>query len=1158
MPLAIGASIAIAAWPAAAQIVTDASLGQPARALTGPAYGIAQSLGRLSGDNLFHSFQRFDIGAGESATFSTTTPGIANVISRVTGGTSSQINGRLALSAADGAPGFFFINPAGITFGAGATIDVPGAFHVGTADFVAFPDGRFHADLNQASSFSSAPPQAFGFLGGSRSALQLRDGAQLISPRGPAISLVGGDLLLDGATVGAGGGSIRLTAAGTQAGQFPFGGVLPEVGGNLTMTRSASVFSLAAGAGNGASIALQGGRIAITGDANVFSLADAGNGGAIDIRARDSLHLGAGGNVSTGTDGAGAAGVIRVRADDVLLDAGGYLYSSSSAGSSGAAGAIDVVVGQGLRLDSGASISAATAGSGQGGGIRLQAGSMHLGRQSFVQVDALSARPSGGVVLEVAGELSMADRSRVVSGTLAGADAGAVTIRAGSLTMSSASFAGSLALPGGTGAAGLVDVIVAGDARLGSTASLIASSASAGDASPIRLQAGNLLLDNARINSNAVGLTGASGNVELRLSGDLLLRNGGAIDSSTLSRGNAGTIVLRARDIVLSGDSRIASSALDSTGSAGAIDLQASGRLHLQADSTLSTSTSTAGNAGEVRIVAKSLLIESGSRITSTAATGSSGIGGNIVVTAAEELALRGQATIAANTAGSGNAGSVRLSSAAATLDDRSFVSTSTTAGSSGNAGRVDVQASDSLQLRGNSFINSDTQGLGNAGQVTLRAGRLLLESGSRISSVAGNGSRGDAGLVELLVEGDLLLLNPSAELGLSPQISTSTFATGRGGEIRIRAASILIDGPGAGIVSFAQPGSSGPAGSITVQAAGEMRIRNGGLSSSTDAAGAAGRVEVHAARVVIEGSAGGISALAGAASAGQAGSILVQAGESIDLLDGGVVSIENQATVADPSTRQPTTVRLIAPLIMLRGLAVVSAEASGNVGASDIVIDAPRGLTLDGSAISTSANAGDGGSITASTAGIALLRDSVIRTSVFGPAGDGGDIDLNAGILVLDSGFVQANTAAAQASGGRVRIAAGSLVTSGSKLFLGGNTPFTARRGIFGFNVIQAAAPTGVSGDVQLSNPVLDVTGSLRELRAATVDAGGLGRSLCQITGGSALALVGRGGMPPDAGGLLRAEPPSTNAVDWSGASPTTGTPMPLAGSPLRDGVCR
>ena len=53
----------------------------------------------------------------------------------MSGSSATQINGLLALNPAKGgAPSFFFINPAGVTFGAGAQVDVPAAFHVSTAN----------------------------------------------------------------------------------------------------------------------------------------------------------------------------------------------------------------------------------------------------------------------------------------------------------------------------------------------------------------------------------------------------------------------------------------------------------------------------------------------------------------------------------------------------------------------------------------------------------------------------------------------------------------------------------------------------------------------------------------------------------------------------------------------------------------------------------------------------------------------------------------------------------------------------------------------------------------------------------------------------------------------------------------------------------------
>ena len=193
---------------ASAQIRTDGSVGA-AQALQGPAYTIPQSLGRLAGANLFHSFAQFSVGSGESATFTTDSAGIANVIGRVTGGSPSQIDGTLRLSAAAGAPALYFINPAGVAFGAGAVVDVPGALHLATADYLKFPDGRLYADPARASSFSSAPPEAFGFLGGQRATLALRDEAFARTRQGQPLTLAAGDIVVDGAVAAvAGGGEI--------------------------------------------------------------------------------------------------------------------------------------------------------------------------------------------------------------------------------------------------------------------------------------------------------------------------------------------------------------------------------------------------------------------------------------------------------------------------------------------------------------------------------------------------------------------------------------------------------------------------------------------------------------------------------------------------------------------------------------------------------------------------------------------------------------------------------------------------------------------------------------------------------------------------------------------------------------------------------------
>ena len=124
---------------------------------------IGAGLGQQHGGNLFHSFRKFDIEKNAKVTF--TGPGsVRNVISRVTGGQHSSIDGTLA-SDIEGAD-VYIINPAGILFGPNAQLEIKGAFHASTADQLHFATGEVFSALDAAgSTLSVAEPQAFGFLG---------------------------------------------------------------------------------------------------------------------------------------------------------------------------------------------------------------------------------------------------------------------------------------------------------------------------------------------------------------------------------------------------------------------------------------------------------------------------------------------------------------------------------------------------------------------------------------------------------------------------------------------------------------------------------------------------------------------------------------------------------------------------------------------------------------------------------------------------------------------------------------------------------------------------------------------------------------------------------------------------------------------------------
>ncbi|NEO87035.1 MAG: CHAT domain-containing protein [Spirulina sp. SIO3F2] len=114
--------------------------------------------GTQAGANLFHSFQQFGLNTGEIANF-LSNPGIANMFGRVVGGDVSIIDGLIQAN-----PNLYLMNPAGIVFGANASLNIGGDFFATTADRIGFEGGWFNASgANNYRALVGAPNQ-FAFL----------------------------------------------------------------------------------------------------------------------------------------------------------------------------------------------------------------------------------------------------------------------------------------------------------------------------------------------------------------------------------------------------------------------------------------------------------------------------------------------------------------------------------------------------------------------------------------------------------------------------------------------------------------------------------------------------------------------------------------------------------------------------------------------------------------------------------------------------------------------------------------------------------------------------------------------------------------------------------------------------------------------------------
>jgi hypothetical protein len=392
-------------------------------------------------------------------------------------------------------------------------------------------------------------------------------------------------------------------------------------------------------------------------------------------------------------------------------------------------------------------------------------------------------------------------------------------------------------------------------------------------------------------------------------------------------------------------------------------------------------------------------------------------------------------------------------------------------------------------------------------GQIQLISGgdlRLLGSDGPvgvSIGAFSASGSGGKAGNISLQAAGRL-------ETGAGTQIGTSATGTGAGGQILLSGQQIALRGSTLNSSSF----GSGDAGGIRVQASDSLSLERSIIATNAISDGAAGTIDLQAGAIRIS-DRSSVLAIAAEQSSGRNGSIELGAQGLIQIDGDSYLSISNSAQVPHPGELQPTRLRLQAANILLDH-AVIAAEALGNTNASAVELLAGDSLLLRRSGVSTAARDGNGGPLRAEAGRLLWLKDSALTTSVFGETGDGGDIAIKTGLLFLDGGFIQANTAAANASGGDVSIETGALVASDNRVVIGGDAPLVFDP-LKPLNVIQAAAPNGVSGAVAVAN-TLDIAGSLALLDRSLLDPGGLGRSPCDRRGGSSLAQAGRGGLPP------------------------------------------
>ncbi len=924
------------------------------------------------------------------------------------------------------------------------------------------------------------------------------------------------------------------------------GSINVESRGAIEVFHNASISSETDGFGNAGNLNIKSQSLKLDGlqcsvcptIGSFANIGSSGNAGSVMIDTLGAVELYNGSLLTSSTGGSGNGGTLSIKADNLKIVGSGNTIptqiTTDTQYGTGKAGDLWIETRGALEILNTAEISSGTSTLGSSGNVSVKAGSIKLDGQGSGFHPGIYSYPTssmgytGSVTVESTGNVELIDGGSIAIRTLGVGNAGDITVKADNIIMDGKGSSAGSRISSDTyaeaqGNAGSVNIQATHAINMTNGAIITSDNFGQGDSGNVIIQSITLNIDGLGNTSFPTGIfaqsylgsTGRAGTVSVQTTGNLSIYNNGEISSSTFGSGDAGQISVNAKSMTIDPQQSILQTGIFSVaeqggqGQGGTIRVTVNGPINIQGVGLITSDTFGPGKAGSVSVKADSLTINGlgtpySSGIVSDTKPGSTGQAGSVDVTA-NRIDLSNAGRISTNTSGLGSAGSVQVTSQQISIDNGS-IAAKADANSGGQTGNVEVNASGSINITsgGNISIQNDGSTQNPAGitpsNLTVQTPQLSLDNGIITAKTSGNVN---AGLVTVKV---------TQTLGLDNYSKITAETSGLGGAGNVDVSSTTLSETNSSSINSSTSGS-GNAGSVKVNAP-SINLDNSAITAETSGLGAAGSVNVSSATLSIMNSAS-IAAKADIGSGGQTGNVEVNASGSITLGNSNI-SIQNLGFALNPKAITPGLLYVSAPHITLRGSSITS-QSTQNVGASPIQIHFTHSLSLDPSFISTEAQNGNGGSITIQGGDILTLANSGIRTSVLGQNGNGGDISVTANRLTMETGLIQANTAATGANGGNVFLNVGTLLPSGSMLIFGGNEPvnWDIHATEFGWNVIQAAAPGGISGVINLTSPQLNLNGVLSNLGNPNFYSDTLNQDVCSVGAGSTLVRSGKGGMP-------------------------------------------
>ena len=805
--------------------------------------------GETRGGNLFHSFQDFSVNSGGEAFFNNAAS-INNILSRVTGGNISNIEGAIR---ANGSANLFLINPAGIIFGEGSSLDIGGSFYGSTASSILFENGEFSAaDLDNPPLLSVNAPIGLSFRDNPGD-IVLNPGTLLNVNSRETLALVGGNVSFDDATISGGSliepGSTMEIGGLTEAGTVNIGEdaslSFPEniARGDVTLANTSIID--AAGAGEG-EIFIHARNFELTSGSSisngVFSDSDENfRSGDVVIDATDDVSISDSVVFNNIVGNQGEAGNIEISARNITLIEGGAVNSLVSM--DGDASNITLNATENISLNGSSRIESSNVFTEDlqsvvnTGEINVSATNLSINEGAEISNELVGTGNTGDINITISDTISIDSEgislipSRIESriNSTVGGNAGNINIQTRNLFLTN----------GGRIDSGVVGVGFGGDIEI--TAENVSV---AGNQSSI---VGEIF--NTDTLSSNIDSVSRSGNIRIETD-SLSVTENGALTTSTQGVGNAGNVIITARDSVLVDGTSESSSSTPSNissdvisaflnvvgGNSGNVEIDAP-RLTVTNGAFISASTFSEGNAGNLTIrVSESFELSNDAVVQAEVFEGATGTGGNLTIETAN-LNVSNGAQLSASTRSTGDAGNLTISAT-----DSINITGGTETGPSallanaqienGNGGELSISTQD-LSVSDDAVISVGNfpplegvrePGTGEAGNLNIQANSINVESGGSITA-ATQSPEGEGANINL--QADTINLRDD---GL---ISAEALNEGNGGNLNIDTNFIVAFPNGnSDIIASAEQGQGGV---ININAESVLGIQQRPLNSSTN-----------------------------------------------------------------------------------------------------------------------------------------------------------------------------------------------------------------------------------------------------------------------------------------------------------------------------------